>query len=105
MTGWIRSWWPIIAGCAAVLVYLITGSIQIGEMKNESKHKHESAATERRGLEAEDKRIHKRIDKTDKRLTKVKSKSQAMGDTVLRIEVNQATIIKNQERLLQKLER
>tara|TARA_Y100000310_G_scaffold336266_1_gene420336 strand:- start:72 stop:389 length:318 start_codon:yes stop_codon:yes gene_type:complete len=105
MTGWIKTWWPVIAGCAALLGYLITGSVQLGEMKNDSKHKHESAATERKVLVDEDKRIHKRIDKTDKRLSKVKTKTETMSEMIVQIKTTQSVMVRNQERILQKMER
>ena len=104
----VLKYWPVIVGVLGATGWLIAGSIELGEMKSEAKYENESAEEQRVDLQEEDIRIHKRIDKTDKRVSKLKTKVEITSESVIRIEVNQAQLLKNQERIydvLQKLER
>jgi len=78
--------------------------MELGALKAETEHQHESAEADRVDLKEEDVRIHKKIDRTDKKLNKLKIKVEATSETVVRIETNQAVIIRNQERMLNKME-
>tara|TARA_Y100001938_G_scaffold67799_1_gene94073 strand:- start:1124 stop:1438 length:315 start_codon:yes stop_codon:yes gene_type:complete len=101
----VLKYWPVVLGVVGALAWLITGSVELGEMKSEVKHQTESAAAERLALEKEDARIHKRIDSTDEKVSRIKKKADTTSETVIRIETNQTTIIRNQNRILQKLEK
>ena len=100
----ILSWWPVIVGVIGAVVWLISSSIEIGELKSETKFKQEAATSERSDLAKEDIRIYKRIDKTDKRVNKLRNKTQKMQEGIVRMETNQTVIIRNQSRMLEKLE-
>lgn len=101
-------YWPLVVGVIGALVWIVASSIELGEMKSESKHQNASAEEQRVDLQEEDVRLHKRIDSTDKKVSRLKKKVDMTSESVIRIEVNQTTILKNQERIydvLQKLER
>ena len=100
----LLKYWPVIVGVVAALVWLITGSIELGEMKSEAKHQNASAAEQRVDLQEEDVRIHKRIDLTDKKVHRLKKKVESTSDTIIRIDTQQSVIIKNQEKIIDKLE-
>jgi len=101
----ILKFWPVIVGCVGALIWLVSSSIQIGELKSETKFKQEAAASERGDLAEEDIRIYKRIDKTDRQVSKLRSKTQKLQEGMVRMETNQSVIIRNQTRILEKLER
>ena len=56
-------------------------------------------------LQEEDVRIYKRIDSADKKVNRLRKKVDSTSETVIRIETNQTTIIRNQDRMLKKLEK
>ena len=101
----ILKWWPVVAALTGATVWLVSSSIEIGELKSETRFKQEAAASERVNLVDEDVRIHKRIDKTDRRVSKLQNKTQKMQEGIVRMETNQTVIIRNQSRILQKLEK
>ena len=101
---WVKTWWPVVTGVVVFVGWIITGSVEIGEMKSTSKHRHESAEEQRTDLQEEDVRIYKRIDKTDKKVSRLKKKVESTSESVVRIETNQSVIIRNQERILNKME-
>tara|TARA_R100001086_G_scaffold214733_1_gene130825 strand:- start:482 stop:799 length:318 start_codon:yes stop_codon:yes gene_type:complete len=100
----ILKWWPVVVGVIGAVVWLVSSSIEISEIKSETKFKQEAAASERSDLGEEDIRIYKRIDKTDKRVSKLRNKTQKMQEGIVRMETNQTVIIRNQSRMLEKLE-
>jgi len=101
----LLKFWPVVVGVVGALAWLITGSIELGEMKSEAKHQNASAAEQRVSLKEEDARIHKRIDSTDRKVSRLRKKVDTTSETVIRIETNQTTIIRNQDRILKKLEK
>jgi len=101
----LLKFWPVVVGVIGALVWLVSGSIELGEMKSEAKHQNASAAEQRVDLQEEDVRIHKRIDSTDKKVSRLRKKVGSTSETVIRIETNQTTIIRNQDRILKKLEK
>ena len=100
----VAKYWPVITGVAVGVGWLVTGSVQLGEIKSNNKHSHEKAAVERSQLISEDVRLNKRIDKTDNKLNRLKTKTESMNETVIKIEIGQKQVIKNQQRILNKLE-
>ena len=101
----ILKWWPVIVGVVAALVWLVTGSIELGSMKTEVKFQHDSAASERVQLQDEDVRLGQRIEATNKKISRLKSKVDKTTETVVRIETQQRQVLKNQDRILIKLEK
>ena len=101
----LLKFWPVVVGVIGAVVWLVTGSIELGEMKSEVKHQNASAAEQRVDLQEEDVRIYKRIDSTDKKVNRLRKKVGSTSETVIRIETNQATIIRNQTRIINKLEK
>ena len=101
----LLKFWPVVVGVIGALVWLVTGAIELGEMKSEVKHQNASAAEQRVDLQEEDVRIYKRIDSTDKKVNRLRKKVGSTSETVIRIETNQATIIRNQTRIINKLEK
>lgn len=101
---WLKTWWPVLTGVVVFVGWLVTGSMELGALKADTEHKHASAEAEREDLMEEDLRIHEKIERTDKKLSKLKSKVDTTSETVVRIETNQSVIIKNQERIMNKLE-
>jgi TolA-binding protein len=104
----LLKYWPVVVGTVGAIAWLITGSIELGEIKSESKHQNASAEEQRVDLQEEDVRLHRRIDKTDRKINRLKGKVDMTSESVIRIETNQTTILKNQDRIydvLQKLER
>jgi len=95
--------WPVIVGVVSALVYLVVVSVNVGRIQSDHEHVEETATNERTVLKEEDKRLHKRIDKTDKRASRLKKKVESTSETVVRIETNQSTIIRNQEKILDKI--
>tara|TARA_R110002020_G_scaffold251004_1_gene464924 strand:- start:60 stop:377 length:318 start_codon:yes stop_codon:yes gene_type:complete len=101
---WLKTWWPVVTGVVVFVGWLVTGSMELGALRADTEHKHESAKAERVDLKEEDVRIHEKIKRTDKKLNKLKSKVDTTSETVVRIETNQSVIIRNQERIMNKLE-
>jgi len=101
---WVKTWWPVITGIVLFVGWLVTGSVELGMLKSDTKYKHEAAKEQRTDLQEEDVRIYKRIDKTDKKVSRLKKKVDSTSETVIRIETNQSVIIRNQDRILNKLE-
>ena len=101
---WLKTWWPVLTGVVVFVGWLVTGSMELGALKADTEHKYASAEAEREDLMEEDLRIHEKIERTDKKLSKLKSKVDTTSETVVRIETNQSVIIKNQERIMNKLE-
>ena len=101
----LLKWWPVIVGVCAAIIWIVTSSMKVGALKAETEYQAEAAKSEREDLKEEDVRIYLKIDRTDKKLNKLKKKVDSTSDTVIKIETNQSIIIKNQERILNKLER
>lgn len=101
----VLKWWPVIVGVVAALVWLVTGSIELGSMKTEVQFHHDSAASERDQLQNEDIRLGQRIEVTNKKIGRLKNKVDKTSETVVRIETQQRQVLKNQDRILIKLER
>jgi TolA-binding protein len=100
----LLKWWPVIVGICMALGWVVSSSIELGELKSDTAHQHESAKEQRTDLQEEDVRIYKRIDKTDKKVNRLKKKVESTSDTLIRIDTQQSVIIKNQEKILTKLE-
>ena len=100
----LLKWWPVIVGICMALGWVVSSSIELGELKSDTAHQHESAKEQRTDLQEEDVRIYKRIDKTDKKVSRLKKKVESTSESVVRIETNQSVIIRNQERILNKME-
>ena len=101
----LLKFWPVVVGVIGALVWLVTGSIELGEMKSEVKPQTASAAEQRVDLQEEDVRIYKRIDSTDKKVSRLRKKVGSTSESVIRIETNQNQILQNQTRILNKLEK
>tara|TARA_R100001594_G_scaffold76483_1_gene111084 strand:- start:1866 stop:2105 length:240 start_codon:yes stop_codon:yes gene_type:complete len=79
--------------------------MDLGALRAETEHQVESSKSARADLKEEDERIHKRIDSTDKKVNRLKKQVDSTSKTIIKIDTQQAVIIKNQERILNKLER
>jgi len=90
-------WWPVIVGCVVAVVWLITASLNIGRMQWEAEDSHAESVSE-------DTKLHKRIDHTDREVGKLGARVNKMHRSQVRLETNQATILRNQDRMLERME-
>jgi len=81
----------------AGLAWLISTSIDLGRMQSEAETSHAVSASE-------DTKLHKRIDHTDKKVVKLQQRVNKMQQSQARVEASQRAILKNQDRIIIKLD-
>jgi len=97
--------WPIIAGLAGAVIYLMTVSADVGRMQSDHKHTQTTAEKERENLTETDAAINKRIEKTQKKVSKLSQRVNEISDSHSKLNVNQNHILKNQTRILNKIDK
>ena len=92
----LLKWWPVLVGVCAALAWVISSSMEVGALRADTEH-HQA------NFKSEDARIHQRINLTNKKVTRLEKKVETTAETAIRLETNQSVIIKNQERILNRL--
>ena len=95
---WIAKYWPVISGCALVVVFVAQSIWNTSAMRTELLHSVEDAKEDRLRLHAEDQILHKRVDVVEEKVTPLK-------ETMIKIETQQTAIQNGVNKLDKKLDR
>ena len=95
---WIAKYWPVISGCALVVVFVAQSIWNTSAMRTELLHSVEDAKEDRLRLHAEDQILHKRVDVVEEKVTPLK-------ETMIKIETQQTAIQNGVNKLDNKLDR
>ena len=95
---WIAKYWPVISGCALVVVFVAQSIWNTSAMRTELLHSVEDAKEDRLRLHAEDQILHKRVDIVEEKVTPLK-------ETMIKIETQQTAIQNGVNKLDKKLDR
>ena len=95
---WIAKYWPVISGCALVVVFVAQSIWTTSAMRTELLHSVEDAKEDRLRLHAEDQILHKRVDVVEEKVTPLK-------ETMIKIETQQTAIQNGVNKLDKKLDR
>ena len=93
----LLKYWPIIVGIIGGLTWLVSTSVDLGRMQQDSENSHTESTTE-------DIKLHKRIDHTDKKVGKLQQRVNKMQQSQARVEASQTAILKNQDRIILKID-
>ena len=69
---WMAKYWPVISGCALVVVFVAQSIWNTSAMRTELLHSVEDAKEDRLRLHAEDQILHKRVDVVEEKVTPLK---------------------------------
>ena len=95
---WIAKYWPVISGCALVVVFVAQSIWNTSAMRTELLHSVEDAKEDRLRLHAEDQILHKRVDV-------VEEKVSPLEKTMIKIETQQTAIQSGVDKLDKKMTR
>ena len=95
---WIAKYWPVISGCALVVVFVAQSIWNTSAMRTELLHSVEDAKEDRLRLHAEDQILHKRVDVVEEQVPPRK-------ETMIKIETPQTAIQNGVNKLDKKLDR
>lgn len=95
---WLAQYWPIISGCALVLVFVAQSIWNTSAMRAELLHSVEDAKEDRQRLHAEDEILHKRVDVVEEKLSPLEK-------TMIKIETQQTAIQSGVDKLDKKMTR
>ena len=95
---WIAKYWPVISGCALVVVFVAQSIWNTSAIRTELLHSVEDAKEDRLRLHAEDQILHKRVDVVEEKVTPLK-------ETMIKIETQQTAIQNGVNKLDKKLDR
>jgi 2C-methyl-D-erythritol 2,4-cyclodiphosphate synthase len=95
---WIAKYWPVLSGCALVVVFVAQSIWNTSAMRTELIHTVEDAKKDRQRLHAEDQILHKRVDL-------VRDKVYPLEKTMIRIETQQSAIQSGVDKLDKKMTR